>query len=496
MTHQISCNNQSAFSAPQREKMTPAEIAFFQMLDCNESGQYNKALDKANEALKKLGENESTLSSFVWNEIGKSKLKLQKYEQAAKAFQKVIETGPKDPQINADTYLGMARTHLALGNKETAHIYAKMGVEQRCTDSTKLELWKIHVETRQVIPPTLYTACLGIGDFDQVKRLLEAGADPNEKDDVTGETPLMVACCSDKNVFVCGLLVKYGVHIEETNNIGQTALSIAQESGAKKVADLLKDIYPYRLFEAAQTNNTNTMEKILSQTNCDLDWEHPKTGETALMVACRSDENVSACALLVMYGAHIEETSNIGKTALSIAEESGATKVAALLKAIYPYRLFEAAQTNNTNRMKKILSQTNCDLDWVHPKTGETALMAAVRAGASNAVELIVQKGASVKNIKNTNGQNALQIAQSQETPNSTIINALTKATTESAPISSSSQTSRPRGRGRLVRSGSSSDLSAQHGSSSQTGRPPSPAPDQFNLSSFVEVSTEEPNLD
>jgi uncharacterized protein len=69
------------------------------------------------------------------------------------------------------------------------------------------------------------------GDMDFIKKLIEFGADVNEKS--YGLTPLMIAARYNK-VEIMKLLIAKGAKVEEKTNFGADALKYAQLSNAKE----------------------------------------------------------------------------------------------------------------------------------------------------------------------------------------------------------------------------------------------------------------------
>lgn len=74
------------------------------------------------------------------------------------------------------------------------------------------------------------------GEIEFVKKMVEYGADVNEKSN--GMTPLMVAARYNQAEIVKFLLSK-GANVKEKSENGFTALKWAEATGAKEVAELL-----------------------------------------------------------------------------------------------------------------------------------------------------------------------------------------------------------------------------------------------------------------
>ncbi len=83
--------------------------------------------------------------------------------------------------------------------------------------------------------------CIAIqkGELDFVKKLIEYGADVNEKS--FGMTPLMIAARYNK-VEIIKLLLEHGARQYEKDDKGYTALKYAQLSNAKEAEVLLKSV--------------------------------------------------------------------------------------------------------------------------------------------------------------------------------------------------------------------------------------------------------------
>lgn len=83
--------------------------------------------------------------------------------------------------------------------------------------------------------------CIAIqkGELDFVKKLIEYGADVNEKS--FGMTPLMIAARYNK-VEIIKILLDHGARQNEKDDKGFTALKYAQLSYAKEAEVLLKSV--------------------------------------------------------------------------------------------------------------------------------------------------------------------------------------------------------------------------------------------------------------
>ncbi|HEX9980134.1 MAG TPA: ankyrin repeat domain-containing protein [Flavobacterium sp.] len=89
-----------------------------------------------------------------------------------------------------------------------------------------------------VNPRTTTPLCVAIskGDTDFVKKMIDYGADVNEKSN--GRTPLMIAATYNR-VEIIEYLLSKGADIKAKNENGFTALKYAEISNAKESIDLL-----------------------------------------------------------------------------------------------------------------------------------------------------------------------------------------------------------------------------------------------------------------
>jgi ankyrin repeat protein len=207
------------------------------------------------------------------------------------------------------------------------------------------------------------------GKTDLVRALLAKRTDPNVTE-IDGTTPLHWAAHFD-NLAVADLLIKSGAKVTAPNRYGVTPLWLACINGSAPMIE--------RLLEAGADPNTRMAE-----------------GDTALMTAARTG-NVAAVRALLTRGARVNEVESWkGQTALMWAAASNnAAAVEALieagadLQARTTYRTVPLFQTGGFGRR----AERNSD---VTKQSGFTALHFAVRAGAADAVKVLLKSGASL----------------------------------------------------------------------------------------------------
>jgi uncharacterized protein len=207
------------------------------------------------------------------------------------------------------------------------------------------------------------------GKVETVRALLAKRVDPNAAE-ADGTTALHWAAHHD-NLAVADLLLKAGANARAANRYGATPLWLACVNGSAPMVE--------RLLSAGADANTTMPE-----------------GDTALMTAARTG-NVAAVRALLTRGAHVNAQERWkGQTALMwAAAANNAATVEALVEAgadIHArtkYRTVPQFQTGGFGRR----AERNSDAT---KQSGFEALHFAVRAGAVDAVKLLLKSGATV----------------------------------------------------------------------------------------------------
>lgn len=186
-------------------------------------------------------------------------------------------------------------------------------------------------------------------DLEAVAKLLEAGADVNEKDENYGSTPLMMACSYRGYTDMVKLLLKYDpdLNIQSETN-GYTAL-IAAAGHSKEVVELLiehgadinikaKDgttAFIASITGVLSKRITTEVAALLLSKGADINATLSiKGGEgmTSLMMAARNN-HLELVKFLVENGADVNAKAKNGSTALSFATEDNYSEVVEYLKS-------------------------------------------------------------------------------------------------------------------------------------------------------------------
>ena len=174
------------------------------------------------------------------------------------------------------------------------------------------------------------------GDIDDIKKLIDAGADVNDKFDfgATRDITALVFAVILGQAEICRVLIDAGADVNIISSGGMTLLhQVALSSGDyKETAELLiakgldvnakhtsfgetKDATP--LHVAAGKGNVSIAE-LLIQNGAEVNARLPFNGYTSLHLASR-DGNIKMAELLIAQGAEIDAKSKYGETPLDLA---------------------------------------------------------------------------------------------------------------------------------------------------------------------------------
>ena len=231
------------------------------------------------------------------------------------------------------------------------------------------------------------------GDKAAIKALLKEGIDVNVRDwdDLTA----LVPAASAGHLDICKFLVGEGIDVNAADKDGITALMEASIMGHVKVVDYLIDAGATvdqtaesgitALWLAAGEGRIDVMKSLLKK-NADA-TNTRADGITALMTAAVGG-HADAVKLLLENGADPKAADKDGLTALMNAAEKGNVECIKLLAAK--------------------LDQENLD---VKANAGFNALIVAAAHGNLDAVDYLMQAGASVKDLADNSGVTPLMYA-------------------------------------------------------------------------------------
>ena len=244
------------------------------------------------------------------------------------------------------------------------------------TQSQRIEkLWKswqqyASADSGGVLDEQLLAAA-GVGDADEIKRLIDKGANPNVSD-ARGRSALLFSVMAGHEAAAEALL-RRGAKVDSADADGKTTLMWASDAGHRDVAELLlkrgadieaRDKYGQTaLIDAAWRGRDKIIEMLL-QINADanarsidgvtaLMWAaingHPEAARKLIAAGAALDTpdrdqftpliraawngHTEVVAVLIEAGAEVDAKSRDGKTALRLSHGGGFKEIVALLRA-------------------------------------------------------------------------------------------------------------------------------------------------------------------
>ena len=183
------------------------------------------------------------------------------------------------------------------------------------------------------------------GDVDEVKSLLERGADVHARDGTGGTTPL-IAAAYENNVEVARVLIEAGADVNVKDETQQSAylISTSEVGDDPRLLDLtlangadVRSLDSYNgtgLIRAAERGYVRIIQRLLET---DIDVDHVNNlGWTALLEAiilgdC-GQNHTEVVRLLVEAGADVNLADSAGVTPLQHARQQGCTEIANILE--------------------------------------------------------------------------------------------------------------------------------------------------------------------
>ena len=279
--------------------------------------------------------------------------------------------------------------------------------------------------------------------FDGIAELLLKNGATVDIQDVSGTTPLMYTARTGKAGIdeeswaafakTIKVLLRYGASVEIKNNNGETALSLAEQLGNERFAEIVQNYDEnYKIFGAVQTDNAAWVSLLLaSGVNVNFQDEQ---GRTPLIHASLKG-NIKIAELLLDSKASVDIQDNDGRTALMLAGQQGLIQVLSEYanencittpptfegplsgpggegcKTDLFYEVFRIRQLGNHLKLVKILLEHGSNPD-IKDNTGKTALSYAASYGLDQVVELLIQINASI-DIQDSSGNTPLMLVAS-----------------------------------------------------------------------------------
>lgn len=199
--------------------------------------------------------------------------------------------------------------------------------------------------------PPLHYACKE-GKLEYVIKLVDVGADVNNKKSTNNMTPLMCALAYNDNeqkFEIVKYLIEHGADVN-IKDYSQTALTWVLYSGGKRdqsqkeqeleiVKYLIEhgatldnvSVIGHFVFEVARCNNELLLEYLIEKKDININLQDEATGNTSLIFSARHGA-YDAVKYLVSKGANITIKNNENKTAYDVALENNRTDIIELLK--------------------------------------------------------------------------------------------------------------------------------------------------------------------
>ena len=334
------------------------------------------------------------------NEDGNTSLILAAEEGETKVVQVLLERGA---DVDFRNRSGSTALEVALrkGHKQVA------------------ELLKQHGASVPQLPALGLLRAVEIGDAAAVRRALEAGASPNQKNEA-GEPALVIAIRVGLRE-IATLLLDWGADPEGRDAHGKTPLMVAAELGSfdfvtilleRGVAvDAIDTDSSTSLIMAARHGRTEIVELLLDK-GADIN-SVDSAGRTPLMSAIMEEHDEVEKALECR-GA---EQGAAQASLLRAVERGDLKRVRELLDLLSEGAVRSARGKHNRtplmlaaargwHKTVKALVAGNGGIDLID-SSGNTALMLAAGAGRKKVVEILIEAGAKI-DLRNSRGQTAL----------------------------------------------------------------------------------------
>ena len=214
------------------------------------------------------------------------------------------------------------------------------------------------------------------GNFDEVKRLIEAGTAVDIRATRSRGTPLHFAA-RDGRYSVVELLVELGADVDAKTEYGNTSLHLAARSRLTACAN------PWRGDAVGLTEAHFAVVQLLLDAGASVDPRN-REGTTPLQGAATCND-VAIAALLIEKGANVNNRSN-------------------------QYSVLDQAISWGPD-VAKLLIESGVEVNTVVPYSGETPLMAAIEKSRIELTRMLLEAGADVNARNRRNQWTALDYA-------------------------------------------------------------------------------------
>ena len=268
-----------------------------------------------------------------------------------------------------------------------------------------------------------------------VQKLLKGGADVDHVDS-DGNTALLYACTNGREKMV-KILVEYGAKVDYINRPkcetaltvavkGQAPVALVEELLNKGVSVNHADGNGETALIVASKNRAEGVVELLLKHGADVNFESKQLGETALTEAV-----TGRCSKIVgdllKKGASVNHVTSTGKTALSSVCQNRREEILKLLLDYGANVNIVDTQTGESPLIAAVRAEVpstfiekllNQRADVNHKsKSGETALTCACKNRDDKVIAHLLKKGASVNHAILETGQTALTIAVHNKAP-------------------------------------------------------------------------------
>jgi len=287
-----------------------------------------------------------------------------------------------------------------------------------------------------------------IGNHEEVKKLLAAGANANAKDE-WGKTALMQTFQEDYSIAVPGfnyekvqdLLLEAGADVNAADEYGQTALIMASYVGdvdsVKKLLDAGANVNA-KYKTDGEENNALVWACVGMDSTADYD-EKNKNQIVELLLNAKADQKEKALIAAIdsnfpvivktLLARGINTKGKSGEELLRVASQAGMLELVKMLLANKVNvnavdeqgrtALLQATRPCGTGicddrvGVAKALLEAGADVNLAN-KDGQTPLFYAIYSGDTEMVQLLLEAGADVT-VKMKDGETVLQRAQKEE---------------------------------------------------------------------------------